>query len=266
MKKKNLSAVFYALSFCALGFVLMSLSIGLLSTRGDGFTAKKSVSAEPFAEADSTATEESALTAASPIILIDAGHGGEDGGASSADGVTEKDLNLSLSRDIAHLCLIFGIPYEMTRDDDTLLYDRYGELESYEGRKKSLDLKNRLRMAEELNTVLFLSIHMNKFPSPSVKGFQVYYSNNSADSRPLAESMQGFVKSHVQPYNERLPKASDSSIYLLKNIQTTALLAECGFLSNAEEAASLNTPAYRVSLAATIFVPAAEYYVRNTIN
>ena len=107
---------------------------------------------------------------------------------------------------------------------------------------------------------------MNKFPSPSVKGFQVYYSNNSADSRPLAESMQGFVKSHVQPYNERLPKASDSSIYLLKNIQTTALLAECGFLSNAEEATSLNTPAYRVSLAAAIFVPAAEYYVRNTIN
>ncbi len=270
MRKKTVTALFCALCFTAFGLVLLSLSLGLLDLRGMGIMPKSNAPAAVKIVSDtSTPTEteipeeiKSLEPTSPPVILIDAGHGGEDGGASSADGLLEKDLNLQMSHDVASLCLIFGIPYEMTRDDDRLLYDRYDELESYDGRKKSLDLKNRLRMAEELDTVLFLSIHMNKFPSESVKGFQVYYSTNAPDAKPLAESVQSFVKSHVQPYNERAPKAADSSIYLLKNINTTALLAECGFLSSPDEAASLRTPAYRAKLAASIFVPTAEYFVR----
>lgn len=270
MRKKTMSAVFCALCFTLFGFVLLSLSLGMLDLRSLVILEKSNVPAAAKFESDASIPENTETPdddspirfASTPIILIDAGHGGEDGGASSADGLLEKDLNLSLSRNVASLCLMFGIPYEMTRDEDTLLYDRYGELENYDGRKKSLDLKNRLRMAEELDTVLFLSIHMNKFPSESVKGFQVYYSTNAPDSRPLAESVQSFVKSHIQPYNERVPKAADSSIYLLKNINVTAILTECGFLSNSDEAASLNTPSYRAKLAASIFVPVAEYFVR----
>ena len=212
MRKKTMSAAFTALCFTAFGLVLLSLSIGILGIGGTDIISDGRISAAVKLESESLSPEEEPQTGGEngtvspspPVILIDAGHGGEDGGAFSADGVLEKDLNLAMSRDVAALCLIFGIPYEMTRDEDVLLYDRYGELESYEGRKKSLDLKNRLRMAEELDTVLFLSIHMNKFPSEGVKGFQVYYSDNAADSRPLAESVQSFVKSHVQPYNERL--------------------------------------------------------------
>ncbi len=274
MKNKTMSAAFAAMCFTAFGFVLLSLSIGILGIGGTDIadsgrlTAAVKIDGKTSSDENTASTSERNGTVPSspPLILIDAGHGGEDGGASSVGGVLEKDLNLSVSRNIASLCLIFGIPYEMTRDGDTLLYDRYGELESYEGRKKSLDLKNRLRMAEELDTVLFLSIHMNKFPSEGVKGFQVYYSNNAPDSGPLAESVQSFVKSHVQPYNERVPKAADSSIYLLKNINTTAILTECGFLSNVDEANSLSTPSYQLKLAASIFVPSAEYFVRCNVN
>ncbi len=274
MRKKTMSAIFCALCFTLFGFVLLSLSIGMLDLRSAGISEKSNVPAAAQFESDTSVSEDTEAPhdgsplqlISTPLILIDAGHGGEDGGASSADGLLEKDLNLSLSRNVASLCLVFGIPYEMTRDEDTLLYDKYGEFESYDGRKKSLDLKNRLRMTEELDTVLFLSIHMNKFPSEAVKGFQVYYSTNATDSRPLAESIQSFVKSHVQPFNERVPKAADSSIYLLKNINTTAILTECGFLSNTAEAASLNTPAYRAKLASSIFVPSAEYFVRCATN
>lgn len=274
MKNKTMSAAFAAMCFTAFGFVLLSLSIGIIGIGGTDIADSGRLTAAVKIDGKTSSSEEASasseekipLLSSPPLILIDAGHGGEDGGASSVGGVLEKDLNLSVSRNIASLCLIFGIPYEMTRDEDTLLYDRYGELESYEGRKKSLDLKNRLRMAEELDTVLFLSIHMNKFPSEGVKGFQVYYSNNSPDSAPLAESVQSFVKSHVQPYNERVPKAADSSIYLLKNINTTAILTECGFLSNVDEANSLSSPSYQLKLAASIFVPSAEYFVRCNVN
>lgn len=197
-------------------------------------------------------------------LMLDAGHGGEDGGAVGVNGIPEKELNLAVAENLAALSLLFGIPYSMTRTDDTLLYDRYETLESYDGKKKSLDLKNRLRAAEEENASLFLSIHMNKFTSPAYSGLQVYYSPNTEDGRVLAEAVQTFTKAHLQNDNERLPKEATSSIYLLHRLKIPSLLIECGFISNPSECALLSDASYRASLSCTVFVPILEYFVRQS--
>ena len=99
-----------------------------------------------------------------PVIVIDAGHGGEDGGAVAADGTVEKDLNLEVAHILAQMLSFAGYDVRMTRTEDRMLYDLYGDAEEYAGRKKTYDLRNRLRFAEEADAALFISIHMNKFP------------------------------------------------------------------------------------------------------
>lgn len=193
-------------------------------------------------------------------LLIDPGHGGEDGGASSDDGTLEKDLNLMISDNIDHLCLLFGIQSKMTRYDDVMLYDYYSEFEDYKGKKKSLDLKNRLKIAEETGADLFLGIHINKFPSSSVKGLQVYYSPNNENSKRAAGLVQSYAKTYVQPDNTRETKKANSSIYLLKRMTIPSILVECGFLSNPEETENLKTPEYRAKLSCAVFSSVLEYF------
>lgn len=201
----------------------------------------------------------SVAAASDRIIVIDPGHGGEDGGASASTGLLEKDLNLSVSGSIADMCVLFGVPYKMTRYDDRLLYDMYSERSDYTGHKKSLDLANRLRFTEESGAALFVGIHMNKFTDPKYSGLQVYYSPNADDSAAIAEVIQNYTKEHLQPENTRSIKAATSAIYLLRRLTMPAVLVECGFLSNPDEAARLATPAYRSELAGTVFVPLLEY-------
>ena len=264
--RRSLTVVYYALFSIAL--FLSSVGLGIYA----GHFEKEALSPSACAAVNNTGKvdELSENGTGSDIgnvkiqnlLMIDPGHGGEDGGATSESGVLEKDLNLAVSDDIAHLCLLFGIPYGTTRDDDRMLYDHYSEFEDYTGKKKSLDLKNRLRLSNESNAALLLSIHMNKFADSRSKGLQVYYSPNTDDSEAIAESIQSFVCSHIQKDNHRKAKAATSSIYLLYSIETPAVLAECGFLSNPEETNALTSPTYRSSLAVSIFIPCAEYLVR----
>ena len=158
--------------------------------------------------------------------------------------------------------MLFGVPCSMTRDCDKLLYDKYGELTDYTGKKKSLALKNRLRSAEEEGAEVFLSIHMNKFTSPAYSGLQVYYSPNNDGSRVLAEAITAYNRAHLQTDNVRVAKSATSSIYLLHRLQIPAVLVECGFLSNPTEAALLQSENYRTSLACTVFTPVLEYCTR----
>ena len=116
----------------------------------------------------------------SPItVIIDAGHGGEDGGTSGENGVLEKELNLDLAKRVNELFKAAGINTVMTRDEDRLLYD---PLSDYKGRKKILDMQERLRIASKHDNAIFISIHMNSFPEKKYSGLQVYYSNNNTDS------------------------------------------------------------------------------------
>ena len=111
------------------------------------------------------------------VVVIDPGHGGEDGGAVAADGTLEKTLNLEFSKTLYTTCKVLGIDAVMTRDTDTLLYDKYSDLEDYTGKKKVYDLRNRLRFTEELgDNAVFVGIHMNKFPEEKYCGTQIYYS------------------------------------------------------------------------------------------
>ena len=181
-------------------------------------------------------------------IIIDAGHGGEDGGAVGINNVLEKDLNLEVSLLLADLFRSAGYNIIMTRTDDRMLYT-----EHIKGKLKSQDLKNRLVITEQNPDSIFISIHMNKFPKANVSGTQIYYSPNHLSSETLAKAVQSYIKEYVQPDNNREIKKSGSQIYLMKKITTPAILIECGFLSNYDEAELLTDSTYRHILACVIY-------------
>ena len=182
-------------------------------------------------------------------VILDAGHGGEDGGASSADGILEKDLNLALALTVRDILLASGVNVILTRETDTLLYDRNVD---FQGRKKILDMQARLKIAEGASDPVFVSLHMNTYPDPSCQGVQVWYSANNPASENLAKVIHATVQELLQHENDRPVKKSGSSIYLLHHLECPAVLVECGFLSSPEEAALLNDAAYRQKLALTL--------------
>ena len=184
-----------------------------------------------------------------PTVVLDAGHGGEDGGASSADGLLEKDLNLSLALAMRDILTANGIEVILTRETDTLLYDRNVD---FQGQKKRLDMAARLKIANETPNAMFVSIHMNTYPHPSCQGVQVWYSDNNDASFELAKIIQSTTKELLQNENDRTVKQSGSSIYLLRKLECPAVLVECGFLSSPEEAALLGDENYRQQLALTL--------------
>ncbi len=175
-------------------------------------------------------------------IILDAGHGGEDPGAVDHD-LNEKDLNLAITIKIAEFLKLSGCNVILTRSEDRLLYNS-GE----ENRKKYYDLYNRLKLAESYSNAVFISIHMNKFPDASCKGLQTFYSLNHPQSEVLAEILQQASKL-VMPNNQRMIKPDQNSIFLLKELQMPAVLVECGFLSNDQDAANLSDPIYQNKLA-----------------
>ena len=186
-------------------------------------------------------------------FVIDPGHGGEDAGAIANDGTLEKDLNLEISTLLHSVLELNGNNTVLTRTTDTLLYDKFGDLDDYTGKKKVYDLKNRLKIAEEKENSIYVGIHMNKFPDPKYSGLQVYYSPNVELSYQLALDVKNTVCTNLQPQNKRQIKAADSSIYILHNTSVPAMLIECGFLSNEEELASLKSKDYQRTLAINLF-------------
>ena len=182
-------------------------------------------------------------------VVLDAGHGGEDGGAVSAEGVLEKDLNLRIATLVAEILRASGTEVVMTRETDRLLYDPN---EDYQGRKKALDLAARRKIAEETSNPLFVSIHMNAYPIERYEGLQVWHSRDNEIAEKLAKTLQSTAKLALQPQNNRQVKAATSAIYLLHHLACPAVLVECGFLSNPAEAERLATEEYQRALALVI--------------
>ena len=180
-------------------------------------------------------------------IIVDAGHGGRDGGAISVTGSAEKELNLEVSKALEALLKALGFEVIMTRDEDIALTVP-GSLQS----KKMQDLKARLNIMLEYRDAVFVSIHMNKFSQSKYSGLQVYYSRNSPSSAILAERIRSFNAEYLQPSNTRECKAATSNIFLLDKAPGTAVLVECGFISNPEEAELLENSNYRMKLASVI--------------
>ncbi len=220
---------------------LMLLAAGVLGAFSQRSGSAQDAVAEGAPEADTGA----------PItcVVIDAGHGGEDGGASSAAGLPEKEVNLAVAEALRELLEAAGVPVVMTRTEDKLLYDRAVD---YHGRKKVLDLAARRAIAEATPGCLFVSIHMNAFPQTQYSGMQVWYGTHDGRSQSIAEAIQRGA-GVLMPDNHRRVKAAGSSIYLLDRLACPAVLVECGFLSNPAEAERLGDAEYRRAVAAVIF-------------
>lgn len=209
---------------------------------------------EAALDATNVIQDSAAQLAPITCIVIDAGHGGEDGGASSAAGLAEKEINLTVAFALRDMLEAAGIPVVMTRTEDKLLYDRNVD---FTGRKKVLDLAARRLIAEKTGAEhggnsLFISIHMNAFPQPQYSGMQVWYGTGDARSANIAKAIQS-ASVFLMPGNTRKIKAAGGNIFLLDRITTPAVLVECGFLSNPAEAERLSREDYRYALAAVIF-------------
>ena len=186
---------------------------------------------------------------ASKTIIIDAGHGGFDGGASATDGTVEKDINLQISQKICAILRLNGYNVIMTRESDTGTED--DETETISKRKKS-DLLNRLQLMKENPDAIFVSIHLNKFTTSAANGAQVFYTKNYKEAYDLASCVQASIKSHIQPDNVRVVKQGTDSTYLLKNAQVPTIIVECGFLSNKQELEKLKKDDYQSQISFAI--------------
>ena len=198
--------------------------------------------------ADSGAVSSDSL----PVIVIDAGHGGADGGAVASDGTCEKDINLNIAKDVRAVLVSLGFECVMTREDDVMLSDGSG------GSAKMNDLKKRVAVTEGRDCI-FVSIHQNKFPQDTCSGAQVYYSKNDADSEALANAVQECVRTYIQPINTRRIKQAGSEIFVLDRCRVPAILIECGFLSNPAELLKLKDEEYQKKLACAIAAATATY-------
>ncbi len=185
-------------------------------------------------------------------VVIDAGHGGNDPGA-SVDNVSEKALNLEVSKKIADFLKLYDVDVFLTREDDKLLCQDSSK------HKKREDLLNRVKFVKKFDDPLFISIHMNKFAESKYRGLQVFYSPNNHHSEALALVVQSNNKELLDPQNTRNVKKATDSIYVLDRLQCPAILIECGFLSNFEDLSKLTDSEYQNKLAFVIANSIIEY-------
>lgn len=191
--------------------------------------------------------------AASQTIVIDPGHGGVDGGAISCTGIPESRFNLEISMRLRDLFRLLGYKTRMIRESDISIYKEGNTISS----RKMSDLRERVRIVNETENALLLSIHQNIFPESRFSGPQIFYTNRE-ESKILAQKLQNSLTDHLKPENRRQAKKC-SNVYLMENIQCTGVLIECGFLSNPEEEAKLKTDVYQKKLSAVIACTVIEY-------
>ncbi len=182
-------------------------------------------------------------------VMIDAGHGGEDGGAKGPDGVLEKQINLAVSEKLEHIMNLCGVNTDMTRRSDEALF--FDERSSVRERKVA-DIKKRVKKIQNTPHVTVISVHQNSFPEENCKGAQVFFSKSNVNSKALAKNVQTALKVGIDEKNHRTEKQNDKTIYILENVNCPAILVECGFLTNAEEAKLLKKDTYQTKLAMCI--------------
>ena len=187
-----------------------------------------------------------------PCVVIDAGHGGSDPGKVGINGALEKDINLSIALRLKQFLEANDIEVVLTRETDAGLYDDDAS------NKKVQDMKRRVSIIEEAAPKVTVSIHQNSYPEEYVHGAQVFYYNTSAEGKKLAEIVQERLIEDIDPQNTRQVKANDS-YYLLKKTATPIVIVECGFLSNAQEAAKLCDQLYQEKLAWAIHLGILQY-------
>jgi len=183
-----------------------------------------------------------------PILVIDAGHGGADGGAVSDTGVRESVINLDISKRMAALAELAGLPYTMTRVSEDIEYPESAKSIAH---KKVYDQKKRVELINNTPNAVLISIHQNKFPHKSVSGPQSFYSKNLG-SDAFAELVQNSVNLAICPNNRRVAAPIAQNLFLYKNVKCPTVLIECGFLSNPNEEKLLSTDEYKLKIAVAL--------------
>ena len=189
------------------------------------------------------------------VLIIDPGHGGLDGGAVGINGTIESGINLDVGIKLRDLALLCGESVVMTRDTCDIDYpDPAASIAS----KKKSDQKQRIEIINSIPNATLISIHQNIFSSKSPRGAQVFF-RDTEESFALAETIQKLMNYHLIPNSRRVAAPISRDIYLMKNVDCTAVLVECGFLSNPEECNLLNDNSYRVKLAMVMLASWLEY-------
>ncbi len=185
-------------------------------------------------------------------VIIDAGHGFPDGGTVSQSGIKESEINLQIAKKLKKLLSKNKVKVIMTRNDKN-------SLSTSETNNKRDDLNKRTHIRESSDADLFISIHLNHFGESKYRGAQVFYSENNPENKELAQSIQTKLIELADPENTRSIK-STNSIFILKNSSIPSALAECGFLSNPEEALLLSTPEYQDKIAKALYHGIMDYF------
>lgn len=183
-----------------------------------------------------------------PVLIIDAGHGGEDGGAVSPGGALESHINLAVALRLDGILGLYGVRTLPLREEDISLHDKQAQTLR---QKKNSDLHNRADRVNAQEHAVLLSIHQNSYPDGRYSGAQAFYAPTDG-SRELAQTVQESLRLTLNPKNGRLEKQIPDSIYLMNHISCPAVLVECGFLTNAREEQLLQDDRYQTKLACAL--------------
>lgn len=181
-------------------------------------------------------------------LILDAGHGGEDGGAVTQSGVPESQINLAVVQKMDDILCFYGDLPILLRREDVSLHDAHAKTLR---EKKVSDLKNRVSLVNGISNGVLISIHQNSYPNEKYCGGQTFYANTEG-SEDLARHIQTAIKQTLQNDNERESKQIPDTVYLMNHVTCPAVLVECGFLTNRAEAQLLLDPLYQKKLAMTL--------------
>lgn len=196
-------------------------------------------------------------------IVIDAGHGKPDEGAIGFNSTSEQAINLSIALKLQKLIEQSGAKVLLTRSDENGIYST--DSKSIRNKKIS-DTKNRVKIGNENDCDVFVSIHLNKFPSSSsYSGWQTFYQKNNDKSKRIAELIQENLNKNIDVKNDR-SSLPITAIYIMDNLKIPAVIVECGFLSNPEETNRLKEDDYQNKLAWGIYIGLQNYFLEGETN
>ena len=192
-----------------------------------------------------------AMKGTAPILIIDAGHGGIDGGAIGVDGTRESDINLAIARKLYAAAVFFGKSAKMTRIDDS----RGSDAATYSERE---ELKYRVDVTNSVPNAVLISIHQNCYPTAQPSGAYVIYSGNGC-SEKLGKLLQANLTEKLEPQNRHLAEADRNRLYVLSHVSCPAALVECGFVSNHSDIGKLTDERYQTALASVLLASYIQY-------
>ena len=198
------------------------------------------------------------LPVSNKVIVLDAGHGTPDEGATSSDGISEAGINLNITLKLQKLLENSGATVILTRYDENAIYELDAKTIS---EKKVSDIKNRVKIGNESSADIFVSIHLNKIPQNQYYGWQSFYKDKDESSKNLATSIQNNLNTSINTENKRVPLVLND-VYIMKHVEIPICLVECGFLSNETEEALLVTDEYQEKLAWGIYNGIMDYFYK----